>query len=67
MITMDGCYTTAQSAAARYLLSRDRGRFIRTESDYLKLAGEWFSDVRPALRNDALRIPYTTLFMVCVR
>lgn len=67
LVTMDGCYTPDQSAAARYLLSRDRGRFIRTESEYLKLAGEWFSDVRPVLRHDALRIPYTTLFMVCTR
>jgi cyclopropane fatty-acyl-phospholipid synthase-like methyltransferase len=67
LITMDGCYTPDQSAAARYLLSRDRGRHIRTQTEYLKLAGEWFSEVHPTLRNDALRIPYTTLFMVCVR
>lgn len=67
LITMDGCYTADQSAAARYLLSRDRGRFVRTQSEYLKLARERFDDVRSVLRDDALRIPYTTLFMVCVR
>lgn len=67
LITMDGCYTPEQSSAARYLLSRDRGRYIRTQAEYLSLAGERFNEVQPHLRHDALRIPYTTLFMVCVR
>jgi SAM-dependent methyltransferase len=67
MITMDGCYVAEQSAAARYLLSRDRGRFVRTEEAYRKLAQECFSEVRSCLRHDVLRIPYTTLFLECVR
>ncbi|HZD30490.1 MAG TPA: class I SAM-dependent methyltransferase [Candidatus Angelobacter sp.] len=67
LVTTDGCYTTDQSAAARYLLSRDRGQFIRTQSEYRKLAGAWFSEVRADLRHDTLRIPYTLLVMVCTR
>lgn len=67
MITMDGCYTSTQSLAARYLLSRDRGRFIRTLDQYLQMARTQFTEVHADVRHDALRIPYTTLFMVCVR
>jgi cyclopropane fatty-acyl-phospholipid synthase-like methyltransferase len=66
MITMHGCYPT-QSAAARYSLSRDRGRFVRNEMQYLELAHDRFSDVRATLREDSMRIPYTLLFMECTR
>lgn len=67
MITMDGCYVPEQSAAARYLLSRDRGRFVRTEEAYRKLASQSFTKVHSGVRHDVLRIPYSTLFMECVR
>jgi len=67
MITMDGCYMPGQSAAKKYLLSSDRGQFIRTQEQYLKLAHAWFKDVKAHLREDVLRIPYTTLFLECTR
>jgi SAM-dependent methyltransferase len=67
MITLDGCYTPAQSATKKYLLSRDRGRFVRTAAEYIRLAEKWFSNVQPHLREDLLRIPYTHLILECVR
>jgi len=67
MITNDGCYAPGQSFAERYLLSRDRGRFVRTQEQYLELAGGSFSQVTAHLREDLLRIPYTHLIMACVR
>jgi cyclopropane fatty-acyl-phospholipid synthase-like methyltransferase len=66
MITMDGCYVEKQSIAKRYFLSRDRGRFVRTQEQYERLAHASFQDVRAELRHDVLRIPYTTLFLECV-
>lgn len=67
MITNDGCYTSGQSAAKRYLLSRDRGQFVRTQPEYEKLARTWFPEVRASIREDVLRIPYTHLILECVR
>lgn len=67
MITNDGCYAPGQSFTERYLLSRDRGRFVRTREQYLELAGGRFSRVTAHLREDLLRIPYTHLIMECVR
>jgi SAM-dependent methyltransferase len=67
MITMDGCYLPKQSRIERYLLDSDRGRFVRTEEEYLKLAHLRFSQVRPHLQPRLLRIPYTHIFMECVR
>jgi len=67
MINNDGCYREGQSAATRYLLSRDRGHFIRTQERCLELAQTWFREVNAHLREDVLRIPYTTLFLECAR
>ena len=67
MVTHDGCYAPGQSAAKRYLLSRDRGAFVRTQEEYERLARSSFESIRTDLRHDVLRIPYTTLIMVCTR
>ena len=67
MITNDGCYTSDQSSVTRYLLSRDRGEFVRTQEEYEKLAHSWFKEVRVNIREDVLRIPYTHLILECVR
>ena len=67
MITMDGCYLPGQSSIERYLLDSDRGRFVRTELEYLQLAQHRFDQVRPHLRPGLLRIPYSHLFLECTR
>jgi cyclopropane fatty-acyl-phospholipid synthase-like methyltransferase len=67
MITMDGCYLPSQSKVERYLLDSDRGRFVRSEEDYLKLAHARFSQINRHLRPALLRIPYTHLFLECIR
>ncbi len=67
LITNDGCYVAGQSAAKRYLLSRDRGKFVRTREQYEGLARSSFACVQGELRDDVLRIPYTHLIMVCTR
>jgi SAM-dependent methyltransferase len=67
MITNDGCYAPGQSPAIRFLLSRDRGRFVRTQEQYLGLAHTWFQEVNAHLRENILRIPYPHLILECTR
>lgn len=67
MITLDGCYVQGQPKAEQYLLSRDRGLFVRTEEEYRALAQAWFRTVKGSLRQDLLRIPYTHLILECFR
>ena len=67
LITLDGVWTDGQSAAAKYLLARDRGRFVRSEAEYVALASKYFSEVKPSVRHHLLRIPYTHLILECVR
>lgn len=67
LITMDGCLAPKQSFAARYLLSRDRGQFVRTQPQYEAWAKTCFNDVKSYLREGMLKIPYPHLVMVCTR
>jgi len=65
LITYDGCYISSQSKIARWLLRHDRGQFIRTQAEYVRLASAHFPKVESHLRHDLLRIPYTHLIMRC--
>jgi len=65
LVTYDGCYVPQQSRIARWMLSKDRGKFVRTREEYLRLAATHFSKVEFQLRQDLLRIPYTHLIMRC--
>lgn len=67
LVTLDGVLVPGQSAAARYLVLRDRGHFVRTEEGYRRLASQVFSQVKANVRHDLLRIPYTHLILECVR
>lgn len=65
LVTYDGCYVAQQSRIARWLLAKDRGKFVRPREEYLRLASAHFSKVEPHLRHDLLRMPYTHLIMRC--
>lgn len=67
LVTFDGCFVPGQSRIARCLLSLDRGKYVRTEPEYLALAHESFDGVVPHLRHNLTRIPYTLLIMECTR
>jgi SAM-dependent methyltransferase len=65
LVTFDGCWTHCQSRFARFFLRRDRGRFVRDQAGYEKIAQESFPDIRSHIRYDLIRLPYTHLIMIC--
>ena len=67
LVTLDPCYVAGQSAIARYLASRDRGRFVRTEAQYRALAQPAFGEVKSTVRHDLLRMPYTHIILECAK
>jgi cyclopropane fatty-acyl-phospholipid synthase-like methyltransferase len=67
LVTVDGVFTDDQSAAARWLLKKDRGGYVRRKEEYLALASRVFANTKPAVRQDLLRIPYTHLILQCLR
>src|SRR5438128_2947659 len=67
LVTLDGVWTNDQSIAAHYLLARDRGQFVRSEEGYVQIASRVFSNVKPSIRHDLLRIPYSHIILECLR
>jgi len=67
LVTVDGVWADGQSAVARWLLARDRGEHVRSEPEYLSIASQVFGNVKPSVRHDLLRIPYSHLILECVR
>src|SRR5271166_5133201 len=59
LVTIDGCYVGGQSKIAAFLLSKDRGRHVRSPEGYALLAQLVFSKVHVSVRHDLLRIPFT--------
>ena len=67
LITLDPCYVEDQSRIARFLLSRDRGRYIRTDVRYRALASKVFTHVASSVLRDLLRVPYANIVMECTK
>jgi len=65
LVTLDGCYTEDQRTFARFVLSKDRGKYVRTKEQYLRLAYKYFQNIDITIRHDLIRIPYTHIIMEC--
>lgn len=67
LITYDNVYIENQNWFAKWLISRDRGRSVRTIEDYKRLAVQYFVDIESNILHDTLRIPYTIFIMRCIK
>ena len=67
LVTIDGVWIDGQSSGARWMLAKDRGEHVRNERGYLGIASQVFSNIKPSIRHDLLRIPYTHLILQCIR
>ena len=65
LITFDGCYTDNQSKIKKYILSKDRGEFVKTRDEYVNLASNYFSIIDVTLYENFLRIPFSHILMEC--
>ena len=69
LVTIDGVWTDDQSVATRWLLSKDRGEYIRKKEEYMYIASQVFENenLTASVRHDLLRIPYSHLILECSR
>lgn len=67
LVSIDPCYDPAQSAAARFMISRDRGQNVRSGEGYRALASRHFDHARLTVRHDLGRIPYTHAILECAK
>jgi len=65
LFLLDPLFTAEQSRAAGFIVSKDRGRNIRTVDSYVALCAQSFPFVHTNIDLDPLRIPYTGIVITC--
>jgi len=65
MIFLDGVFTSDQGRLARFILKKDRGKYVRTETQYKTLAQKHFTKVESIVLSDLFYIPYTACILTC--
>ncbi|HWV86416.1 MAG TPA: class I SAM-dependent methyltransferase [Capillimicrobium sp.] len=66
-VSIDPARAPGQHAIARWLVSLDRGRHVRSADELGRLAHEAMPDLRVTVRHDLLRVPYTHVVLETVR
>ena len=64
IITLDPIYKDKQNFFAKFLISNDRGKNIKTKKKYLELVGDLFKYKKCKTYNQSF-IPYTWFTMTC--
>lgn len=59
LICLEGCFLLRQAPMAHWLLSKDRGQNVRTETEWKALTAQVFSEFETHILTGLLRIPYT--------
>jgi SAM-dependent methyltransferase len=65
LVCYDACWIPNQGVVSKWIMSRDRGRNIRTEQQYRQLAAKVFRNVHAWVDTKPLRIPYVTIALEC--
>lgn len=65
LFLLDPVYCREQSSLARFVVSKDRGRNVRTREEYLKLYQSEFDLVTTHLDLKPLKIPYSGITVAC--
>lgn len=67
LVTADVAYLKGQPLIAKYIVSMDRGKYVRDAEEYIELAKPSFSSVQPKILHNLLNIPCTHLIMKCFK
>jgi len=67
IITCDPAFVKNQNRITKFIVSLDRGKYVRTPEGYLGTANTVFSDVVSHVVTDMLRIPFTSFVMSCAK
>jgi len=65
LITYDPVFQENQHWLAKWLISKDRGKSVRTVEGYKMLAAEYFEQIESIVLHDTLKVPYTICLMKC--
>ena len=64
-VSFDGCYIPNQNKISAYFLRKDRGQFVRTQTEYERLTKSYFTKLDSTIDESYFFIPYTSIIMDC--
>jgi len=64
-VSLEACWVPNQGFLSRYIMSKDRGQYVRTEQMYRRLAGDVFQKVDAWVDTKPMRIPYVIVILEC--
>jgi len=67
LITIDPVFFEGQPGFEHFLISKDRGKYVRYDNEYLCLVPQGFNDVKTGIHRGLLRVPYSLMIMECLK
>jgi SAM-dependent methyltransferase len=64
-IIFDPCYVVGQSRVAKFIISQDRGKYLKTDDEYRNIAAQFSENAKVSIRHDLYRFPYTVIIIEC--
>jgi ubiquinone/menaquinone biosynthesis C-methylase UbiE len=67
LVCLEATFLVHQTWLSKWIISKDRGRYIRSEREWKKLIGKVFNSYSTDVVTGLIRIPYTHLIIECFR
>ncbi|GBE17357.1 hypothetical protein BMS3Abin15_01199 [bacterium BMS3Abin15] len=65
LVCIEPSFLAKQSTISKWLLSQDRGGFVRSEKEWKEITGKVFSSFSTSIVTGLLRIPYIHIIIEC--
>ena len=66
-VTLDPVFHSQQRSLSRWVVSKDRGEWVREQTQYLSTLAEFFSSINSKNYSGLLRIPYDHIFVTATK
>lgn len=67
LVTIDPVFYEGQTRFEHFLISKDRGKYVRCANEYLLLVPQGFSNIKTEIRRGLLRMPYSLMVIECLK
>ena len=65
LLSIDPCFVAKQNIISHFIVSNDRGKYVRSEKEYTKLLKKFYFEIKSVIRDDLLVFPYHTCILFC--
>ena len=67
LVCLEATYLTRQGRLSRWIVSTDRGRYVRSEQEWKALVSQTFERCSSHILTGLIRVPYTHIVIECLK